>query len=189
MTRHRTPRTGPRAIALVEVVVSIGILGGLMAAVLNAVGAAAVSRSRTIERLQGAALGESMMAEILACNYTDTTPPGGLVNVNVTILGVTVTLTTPGGTATRATFDAIDDYNGWTATPPIARDGSVIPGYTGWMQSVVVERVALLAPNGAAAGSDTGLKRITVVITRNGREISRTVALRSRAWEGVLSAR
>ncbi len=178
-----------RGLALVEVIASIAILGILMTAVLRCVGAAAVGRTRTIERIQGSALGESLMNETLSQGYTDTTPVAAALNVNINILGISVTLTTPGGSPSRSAFDAVDDYDGWTASPPIARDGSVIPGYTGWQQRVAVEFATLATPNGAEAGADTGLKRITVIITRDGREISRMVALRSSAWEGALDAR
>lgn len=184
----RTPRAR-HALALVEVIVSIAILGGLMGAVFNAVAVAAITRTRTLERIQGAALAENLMGEILSKNYTDTTPPPALLTVEITILGIPVTINSGGGDPSRAAFDGIDDFNGWVASPPIARDGSIIAGYTGWAQAAIVEKVPLASPNAGAVGTDTGLKRITVVITRNGREISRMVALRSRAWEGALDAR
>lgn len=179
----------PRGLALVEVIASIAILGILMTAVFRCVAAAAVARTRTIERIQGAALCENLMNEILSQEYTNTTPPPSGLNVNISILGINVSLSTPGGNPSRASFDAIDDYDGWTASPPIARDGSVIPGYLGWQQRVAVELATLATPNGAEAGAETGLKRVTVVITRDGREISRMVALRSGAWEEALDAR
>jgi len=190
--RARTPRAharGSAGLALVEVIASIAILGILMTAVLRCVAAAAVGRTRTIERIQGAALAESLMNEILSQAYTDTTPPPAGLSVNISILGINVSLSTPGGDPSREDFDALDDYDGWTASPPIARDGKVIPGYTGWQQRVAVESAALATPNGADPGAETGLKRVTVIITRDGREISRMVALRSAAWEGALDAR
>lgn len=176
-------------LAMVEVVVSIAILGGLSAAVMTAVGRAAITRSRVIERVQGSALGESLMAEILSQKYDNATPLSGALSVNINVLGIGVALTAGGGDPSRAAYDAIDDYDGWRASPPLSRDGSVIAGYTGWEQQVEVEMVPLATPGGVAGATDTGLKRITVVIIRNKREIARVVALRSRAWEAALDAR
>ncbi len=192
-TGHRCVRPPAQirrhGLALVEVVISIAILGGLMGAVLNAVGKAAVTRARTMERVQGSSLAECLMAEILSKTYDDATPAAGALSVNVNILGVSVSLSSPSGDPSRMAFDGIDDYDGWRASPPLARDGSVIGGYSGWTQQVEVDMVSLASPGGATEGADTGLKRITVVILRDGREISRMVAVRSRAWEEALDAR
>lgn len=160
-----------------------------MVAVLTAVGAAAVSRSKTMERIQGSALAERLMGEILASKFQGATPPPPLVTAQINILGITVNVTTPSADPSRSSFDSVDDYHGWSASPPLARDGTVIPGYTGWAQSVLVEYVPPTGPNAAASGTPTNLRRITVVITRDGREICRMMALRSSAWEALLDAR
>lgn len=69
------------------------------------------------------------------------------------------------GTSTRADFDDVDDYDGWTASPPVERDGTAVAGYDGWTRNVTVEYINPLAPGGAAVNSDAGAKRITVTVT------------------------
>lgn len=193
MSPRRGPSPTPRArhaLALVEVVVSIAILGGLMGAVLTAVGAAALTRTTAIERTQGAALAESLTSEILAKLYDDPgTPVGATVTGSINLGFIVIQITSPGGTVSRAAFDSIDDFNNWACTPPVDRNGSVMVNFEGWRRTVTIERVAPTAPAGAAVGSDQGLKRITVTVTRNGREVARVVTLRSRAWGEALDAR
>ncbi|MEZ6234699.1 MAG: hypothetical protein R3B68_10970 [Phycisphaerales bacterium] len=185
----RTPRTR-HALALVEVVVSVAILGGLMGAVMTAVGAAALTRTTAIERSQGAALAESLTSEILATLYDNPAePPPALVTGVLNILGTVVNVVSPGGTLSRSGFDAIDDFDGWRCSPPLDRNGGIMVNFEGWARAVDVELVSPNDPGGAAVGTDQGLKRITVTVTRNGREVARVVTLRSRAWEEALDAR
>ncbi len=69
------------------------------------------------------------------------------------------------GTSNRTDFDDVDDYHGWSASPPEAKDGTALADYTGWTRSVTVEYVNPLQPGGTAVGSDNGAKRITVTVT------------------------
>ncbi len=69
------------------------------------------------------------------------------------------------GTSTRADFDDVDDYDGWTASPPQQKNGTQLTGYDGWTRSVLVEYVDPLSPGGAAINNDGGAKRITVTVT------------------------
>lgn len=181
-------RRAPRALALTEVVVSVAIMGGLTAAVLTAVGAAATTRARTLERLQGGALAESLVAEVLASAYDAPTPPPPLLSGSINLLGITVSLNSPSGDPSRLGFASVDHFDGWRSSPPLARDGTVIPGYAGWTQDVRVIRVEPANPDGPDAGADTGLKRVSVRILRDGREVAHHVALRSRGWDTTVGA-
>lgn len=190
MTRRHAPSRARHALALVEVVVSVAILGGLMGAVMTAVGAAALTRTTAIERTQGAALAESLTSEILAKLYDDPgTPAAPIVSGSVNLGFVVIQVSSPGGTVSRAAFDSIDDFSNWSCSPPVDRNGSVMVNFEGWTRTVRVERVGLTDPSGAAAVTDQGLKRITVTVTRRGREVARVATLRSRAWGEALDAR
>ena len=193
MSRRRPPPRLSRArhaLALVEVVVSVAILGGLMGAVMTAVGAAALTRTTAIERTQGAALAESLTSEILPTHYDNPAePPAGLISGTLNLLGTVINVVSPGGTLSRSEFDALDDFDGWRCSPPLDRNGSIMVNFEGWTRAVDVELVSPTNPSGPEVGSDQGLKRITVTVTRNGREIARVVSLRSRGWEEALDAR
>ena len=84
-------------------------------------------------------------------------------------------------TGSRADFDDVDDYNGWTASPPQRRDGTVIPQLDGWGRTAQVGRLdpVLLDPTGV----ETGVKRIRVTVKRDDAEVASIVAIRTRAWQ------
>ncbi len=69
------------------------------------------------------------------------------------------------GTSNRADFDDVDDYDGWTATPPQEKNGTELAEYDGWTRSVTVEYVDPLSPGNTAISTDSGAKRITVTVT------------------------
>jgi hypothetical protein len=82
----------------------------------------------------------------------------------------------------RRAFDEIADYDGWEATPPQTRDGHDLPDFAGWSRAAHVTWAdpATLAN----VGDDTGVRRVEVVVSRQGVELARLVRFRSRAgWE------
>ncbi len=83
-------------------------------------------------------------------------------------------------TSTRVDFDDVDDYHGWSASPPQFRNGTALPDYNGWTRSATVEFSNINAPGGKAAGSATGAKRITVTVTDPSGAETTIVSSRSR---------
>ena len=81
----------------------------------------------------------------------------------------------------RALFDDVDDYSGYTSSPPTERSGSTIPGLTGWTRSVDVAWADPLTL-GTTTAIKTGLKKITVTTTKNGGRMATMTAYRSIAW-------
>lgn len=161
---------GAAAFSMIEVAVSLVIVGGLMAAALNVVGAAVRTDQLTMDSARGLLLAEDLMAEIVLKAYSE--PSGG------TAIG---TNAGEASATSRAAFDDVDDYHGWTETPCRLVDGTPIAGTTGWSRSVSVAWVSVAAP-GTTSGSETGLKQITVEVRRDGRLVGRVTALRGRAW-------
>jgi hypothetical protein len=104
------------------------------------------------------------MAEILQLPYQD--PQGG---------------TTFGAESgeTRTTFDDLNDYNGYSESPPKSKDGSPLPDVTGWTRQVTITRVVRLTPD-VTWLSETGLVSIRVTaISPTGRQFD-LKALRSK---------
>jgi len=73
----------------------------------------------------------------------------------------------------------VDDYHGWSASPPEDKDGAVLPDLTGWRRAVTVAYVDSDDATSPATG-DTGLKRVTVNVTDPRGKTAALAGLRSR---------
>ncbi len=159
-----------RAFSLAEVVVATFIVGVMLVAALRTVGSAARGRVAMANHERGVLLAQQLMSEILQADYVepDESP----------VFGPEAGET--GGT--RGAFDDVDDYHGWTASPPQAKDGTALPGRADWERSVTVERVNedLLTQ---VVDVDKGVKRITVTVSRGGQAYATLVTVRSKAWQ------
>jgi hypothetical protein len=82
------------------------------------------------------------------------------------------------GETTRSQFDDVDDYDGWTESPPKNRAGTDLAGFTGWSRSVTVVRAQRASPM-QNAGSDEGLKRITISVSKSGVTLQTINALKA----------
>lgn len=148
-----------RAFTLVESIVSIAVVGLLLAPAVQSISTIAHTRGASTARRQGAALAKELLTEIMQCNYV---APAGIID----------------GT-TRLTWVVISDFNGLTENPPTARDGTVLAGWTGWRRSVLVERVDPASPGGAAVVTDLGMNRITVTVASPTGAVTKLVGLRA----------
>lgn len=155
--------------SLVEVIISVIIIAGLMVAVLNTVGATAVTRTLDADRAKGQALAYDLLDEVLQADYEDAVAGIGSFGVGADEAG-----------ADRSLFDDVDDYDGWESTPPMQKDGSAIDGFDGWTRRVDVVWCEPSAPD-TSSNSDTRLKRITVTVTVGDRVIATVTALRGAA--------
>ena len=157
-----------RGFSIVEVALSLAIVGVMLTAALRTVGAARVGQQRDADRARAALLAQDLMSEIVALPYAD--PEGG------TALGIDALEST----GVRSAFDDVDDYDGWNESPPQSRTGAAMAGWTGWRRRVAVEFCNASNP-GVASLIDTGAKRSRVQVLRNGVELARLVAVRT-SW-------
>ena len=160
---RRLPKT---AFTLVEVVVAMLIVGAMLVAALNTVGASRMSQFKTSQRSRGQQLAADLMAEIIRKEYED---PDG-----TPLFGCEVG---DAGTG-RTGFDDVDDYAGWQASPPRCEDGTVIPGLTRYKRSVAVEWVNPQDPNDVQAAA-TSAKRIIVTVSWNDMPVASVAAVRT----------
>ena len=141
------------AFTLVEAAISTLIVSVMFVVALDTVGASRLTQHRAAMITRGRFFAAVLMSEIRAQAYKDSaTNP---------IFGPEV----GESTATRADFDDVDDYNGWSG-PPTDRDGTALANSAGWTESVTVEWVARLNPSSVQA-TETGAKRITVIMKFN----------------------
>jgi MSHA pilin protein MshD len=147
---------------LVEAATAVAIVGILLAASAGAlVGVARLQRTQ-LERRNAYTLAEQLMGEIVQQYFSDQNSPP--------VFG-------PEANETRPVFDDVDDYNGYSATPPVQQNGAAMPGFAGWTESVAVTYVDPNNPANTLASST--LKRITVTITSPAGKQYSLVGLRS----------
>jgi hypothetical protein len=167
MTRRRDIGHG---FSVIEAVLSTLVIGVMLVAVLNTVGAARTAQVWNADRVRATHLAGTLLAEIVDRSYADPT--------EVQLFGPEASELL----ATRSAFDDVDDYNGWSKSPPDNADGSAMPGYSGWTRSVAVAWVVPGNPSQTSL-TDTGLKRIIVTVSRRGVKMAELTGLRA---SGVL---
>jgi len=144
----------------------------MLTAALSVAGAARAREQHAIDKEKGLFLAQSLMAEITDKAYVD---PGllPLFGLEVAELG-----------SPRSSWNDVDDYNGLSDAPPKYADGTPIAGYTRWSRSVTVQWVTY---NNLATTSllETGLKKITVTVRKNGLVVVELNALRSQARDSL----
>lgn len=157
-----------RAFSLIEASISILIVGLMLGAALQTLGASRVGQVWNSERLRALALAQALMGEVVDQYYKD---PAAIVVLFGPELGE--------NQAVRATLNDVDDYDALDG-PPTNRDGSTIPGLTNWRRTVTVVWVDPQNPS-AVSILDTGLKRITVAVYRGQIKMAELTAYRSAA--------
>jgi len=102
-----------------------------------------------------------MIREIKALPYEDPLVPGD----------TTIGLETGESSVSRATFDDIDDYDGWSASPPQQKDGTSLPQYSGFTRAVSVKFVS---PSDFSKNqtANENFKKVTITVSRAGKIVT-----------------
>ncbi|HYE03080.1 MAG TPA: prepilin-type N-terminal cleavage/methylation domain-containing protein [Phycisphaerales bacterium] len=160
---HHGPRRRPDAgFSLIEAVLATVIVSVMLTAALRTVGSAVTARHNQLQLRLSESLGRDLLAEIMAMRFLEP---------------CAVPLFGPEAGEARATFDDVDDYNGFSELGPRRKSGVAIPGTFGWRRAVAVARVTTADPRSTSV-TDTGLKRITVTVTSPGGVQTVLVAVR-----------
>jgi type II secretory pathway pseudopilin PulG len=163
---QKEPMKKTRAISaftLVEATLSVAIVSVLLVSSTATFGSIGRARKLQIESRMAYLLEQQLMVEILQDYFQQqgTNPTFG-----------------PVAGQTRAVFNYVDAYNGYTASPPTSQAGVALSGYTGWTEAVSVGFVNPLSPTTVVAGP-TSLKQITVTVTAPSGKCYTQTALRS----------
>lgn len=165
--RLRTAR-GRRGLSLIEVVVSALLVGVVLAGAMDGLGAVIRGRVVNSDRGRAAQLAQQLMTEILAKAYADPERPGDMGR-------------DPGEPARdRESFDDVDDYRAWSASPPEHADGSPLAGAESWRRTVEVDWAEPDSPL-RTASTESGLKRVVVTVAKDGDVLQELTAYRSEA--------
>jgi hypothetical protein len=167
MTANRSIFAGS-GFAVIEAVISSLIIGLMIATSVQLVGASRSSQAWSANRVRAHELAADLLAEITDKRYSD---PDFVVDA----IG-------PGADegAGRSVYDDVDDYHNLVESPPRKADGTVMAGYSGWTRSVQVAWVTL-ADLSQTSITSTGIKRITVTISKDNRTLAQLVSIRTSA--------
>lgn len=162
-TNHHTRSryASQHGLTIIESVLATVILGISIVAGLKAAAVAAATNRAAAQRIIASQLAADLIQTITTRPYkqagTSTIGKDGTAETN------------PGN------FNDVDDYNGWTETPP--KDythGKQLTGLAGWTRSVVVIWIEPSDLN-LASTTDKGLKRIHVSVTYQGRVMASAI--------------
>jgi Tfp pilus assembly protein PilV len=154
----------------VEATISMVIVAVMLVAALNTVGVSKMTQHRTALVSRGQLLAEALLAEILQRRYQE---PDGAVAFGLET-GETATI--------RSAYDDVDDYQGWSSSPPKAKDGTTLANTTGWKRTVIVEQIDPLDPT-KTFSKETGAKRITVTAFYKDVPQATLVAIKTVDWK------
>ncbi len=140
---------------IIEVILAMVLLSMMLGGVLSAVELSARAQHSTADAIYARSLAADLLEEICGYPYND---PSGAAEYSV------------GGDedpGDRSTFDDVDDFDGWSESPPIQADGTPVPGAHGWTRIVTIKWVD---PQNPSLGSvtETGAKRVQVGVSRGG---------------------
>ncbi len=163
--RHRRVR----GFSVIEVAMSSLLVGAVLVASMRVTGQALMVQRDRAHMSTAAFLAEGLLSEILLLPYME---PG---------LNNSAIRREAGEPANdRSTFDDVDDYHDYTESPPKSMENEPLPGFVGWERSVVVQWVN---PNdlNRTQGGESGVKRVTVQVHRNGQLLATAIGIRSNA--------
>jgi len=154
------------AFTIIEAVMSTVIVAVMLVAALNTVGASRLTQHKASLAVRGRLLAEALMSEILNESYKDPdgTPVFGAESGE--------------STATRADFDDVDDYDGWTASPPTDKNGTPLVNGADWRRAVTVQWIDPASP-AQVLPAESNAKRITVAVSYRDVPQATLVAIRT----------
>ncbi len=150
---------------MAETVISILLIGFVLGSTLQIVGPMARSTSVHADRLIAANLAAELTEEIATKRWAS--PSAG----DPDLIG-------PDVGEIRATYDDVDDYDAWSAAPPMLSTGVPNTALAGWSRRVNVDHV-LVSDASTISGTYTGLKRVTVTVFKGDIELARVESLHS----------
>ena len=153
---------------MIEVTVASLLVGVIVVGSIVMLEASVRSQTAAADLLAGPSLADSLLAEVQSMAYEDPEQAGSAIGPDMIDLEIH-----------RHLFDDVDDYDGWMATPPRARDGTPFTEYAAWRREVEVNWASPASGDEWAAG-ETGLKRIVVTVTAPDGTTTTRFGLRSR---------
>jgi len=179
-----------RGFSLVEAVASTMIVGIVLVASLDAMNAVVKTRQTNFGNVQARTLAFDLMAEIMQAAYEEPNQTAkqtfqrgatGVVAIQPITAASRQFAPEPGEVmGHRLAFDDVDDYDGFSESPPKAKDGPALPNGAGWTRAVAVSYANRNTLGPTNKTTDTGLKLITVTVTSPSGATTAIYGLRTR---------
>lgn len=161
----RNARSG---FSLFELAISSLLTGVLLVASLQSVSSSMISQRIMSDRAKASLLADGMAMEIHQQAYME---PGTSSS--------SISRESGESAGFRANYDDVDDYHGWSESPPSNKDGTKMDSLTGYQRSVTVTWV--LATNLAtSSATETGVKKAVVTVRLNGTVLATRVLVRTK---------
>lgn len=155
-----------------ELLLAGAIIGSALTAAGILMGTLARGQHTLAFQSQARCLAHSLLQEVLTRQYAD---PGG---------GSGFGLDADELASDRSTFDDVDDFHGYSESPPTLADGSAIDGFDDFGWVVKVEWVSMLSYPGGVVGSDNGLKHVVVTVMHDGVEVAHAEGFKAAPNQG-----
>lgn len=159
-----------RGITLAETIVSTLLIGFVLVSTLSIIGPMVRSNTVHANKLVAANLANELSEEIATKLFIDNAPD------SIDVLG----LDADDSSFFRTNYDDIDDYNKWSSSPPKHSLGGTYATMTGWTREVSVAHADINDPKSDSI-SYTGLKRVTVTVSKDSTPLATVVTLHSQA--------
>lgn len=163
----RGNRSARRAITMAETIVSSLLIGLVLVGTIQLVGPLTRAGTVSSDRLVASGLARELSEEIATKLFITQS------DADRDRLGAE-------SGESRSGYDDIDDYHGMKNSPPELSNEFVISHLTGWRRDVEVAHVTIDDPSVDSA-EYTGLKRVTVTVSKNGVELAQVISLHGRA--------
>jgi hypothetical protein len=173
-TSKITHQTSARAFSLIEVLIATMLIGLSIAALVAANGSFSMANVTGADLSTGEFLAEQIRELTTMLPVVDPAVPAG---TPVTVLG-------PETGETLATYDDVDDFDGFDSLSlgaPISAQRATLPALNAFRQQVIVQKINPSNFDQAWADNTTSnFIRVTVTILQNGRQISSASWIRAR---------
>jgi hypothetical protein len=157
-----------RGLSLLEAAGATAMVALMLVAALRTVGASMFAQSRSVENASAGFLATALMSEIVQQYYQNP--------VNPVLFGPE-----PGEAGpSRVNFNDVDEYSGWSESPPQKKDGSLLPNLNGWQRTVTVQWVSS-ADVKQSSIVESGVKLITVSVLHRNVVRATSVGIRTNA--------
>ena len=158
------------AFTIAETALATLIVGLLVVGSLKSLSASFQTHKFSENRVRALFLAEQLLIELSSLSWFDPNTPASAGTIGKDS-GDTSTVTR------RDQLDDMDDFHNWSEQPK-SRSGVALTGTSTMTRAVTVENISATDPTVAVAGNvNTGIRRITVIVTENGTELARLSTL------------